>query len=186
MYEFQGSHYDKKSSDDDRDDWKKRVLRTHPQPYSKRVPPTRLGEYIPDYQYVNTVRDFLSTQGYTPQERVAPPAHIDHRKVEICNDSDEPLNIGVGTSPFDPPDRVSFSLQPGQSRWVLINSYGGSPQYLWPFFTDAHSCGSRTLNGKCLVAGPPRILANNANCFVIKSGVEGVWITTWQYPTFSP
>jgi hypothetical protein len=155
-----------------------RIFRPIPQPY-KAQKSEELGEYQPDYQYVNTVRDFYSTQGLNPNERVAPLAHIDWRTVEIGNDSDSPLNIGINNDPFNPPDGTLFTLQPEERRYILINSYGGSEQYLWPFWTTP----SRGPQPACPVAGPPRILANNANSFVLKSGVTGIWIVTFQYPT---
>src|SRR5208337_2100819 len=158
--------------------------------YSSKIkrPPqdaNQLGEYVPVYEYLNTTRDFLSTMGYNRPERISPPARIDWRSVYIDNGSDIPVNIGINADPFNPPDNVLFRLQPEEGRWVLINAYGGSPQYLWPFFTDAQSCGSRDSNGKCLSCGPPRILSRNANSFVLKSGVVGVYIITFQYPTFT-
>jgi hypothetical protein len=217
MYQFNAAGYNKKVTDQQVQQQRSRLLRTHPSPYAnpgpcnleqqqvkqtiesnlpvdpdyssqlKRPEQTEgvLGEYVPVYQYLNTTRDFLSTQGYNRPERIGPPAHVDWRSVYIDNGSETPLNIGIGTSPFDPPDRILFRLQPEQGRWVEINSYGGSPQYLWPFFTDAGSCGTHGSQGECLAAGPPRILANNANSFVIKQGVTGVNIITFQYPTFS-
>ncbi len=194
MYEFNGAKYDRSVSEDQINDIKERLFRTHPTPYSKRNgnhssvlprdPPNKLGEYIPEYQYANVVRDYRTTMGLSASERVTPPAHIDWRRVCIDNASDSPLNIGVNNSPFDPPDKILFSLQPDENRFILINSFGGSEQYLWPFWTSAKSCGSKDSDGKCLAAGPPRILARNANLFVIKSGVQGVWITLFRNPTF--
>jgi hypothetical protein len=201
MYEFHGRAYDRAASEEQIADQRARLFRTHPTPYStgpspdgkdysstiKRPPQNAntLGEYVPVYEYLNTTRDFLSTMGYNRPERISPPAHVDWRSVYIDNGSDTPLNIAIGTSPFEPPDKIQFRLQPEEGRWVLINSYGGSPQYLWPFYTSPESCGPRDSHGICLAAGRPRILANNANSFVLKQGVVGINIITFQYPTFS-
>lgn len=172
----------KRTPDEHKEEMKKRILKPRPEPYHFEM-------YQPKYEYKNSVRDYFSSYGSNPNERPTPPPHIDGRTVYIDNASDMPVAVGINNDPFNAPEKQLFSLQPEEGRYILINSYGGSPQYLWPFYTKGYSptvpnyIGYTQEDKECHIAGPPRILANNANSFVIKRGVEGVWILTFQYPT---
>lgn len=181
----------KKSTDEQKEEMKKRLLRTFPRPYRKhKDEPYKFEEYQPVQPQVSKVRDFYSTMGYNYNEQHAPPAHYSMRTVCIDNDCDIPVVVGINNSPFEAPEEKLFSLQPKELRYILINSYGGPEQYLWPFYTSGSSPrvplpekDYGEAQKECGIAGPPRILANNANSFVLKQGVVGVWIQTFQYPT---
>jgi hypothetical protein len=160
-------------------DMKERLIRSRPIPYQNFGP--QFKEYVAPKKYRNEVYDFMPAMGMNPNERYTPPAHIDNRTVYIDNASDVPVGIAINNSPFNPPpnSEILFILQPSEGRYILINSQGGSEQYLWPFKAVVGGAGSK----ECLVFGFPRILARNANSFVLKRGVEGIWILTFQYPS---
>lgn len=148
--------------------WKRKVLVPRPQPYE-------FSTYEKDYRESrNYIRDYLSTMGKNPKESFTPPPHVHARTIRVDNSTEITIGIGINTNPTKAPEPL-FYLEPGELRYVLINSYGDTPQYLWPF--RGYSEGD-----KCNVGGNPRILSNNANVFVIKKGVYGFWILTFREP----
>ena len=127
-YQYQAD-LGKQPSEEEKKEFKKRLLKHNPKPY-------HFEEYVPDIGYVNKVRDFATTMGdNTPTERFFVPPRYDMREVMIDNDADVPVEIRINNSPYDAPKEGLFILQPKEFRFILINSYGGSPQYIGPVRT---------------------------------------------------
>lgn len=99
---------------------------------------------------------------------------IDHRHVSIENSSPYPVGVAITTYMYGETPAVRWVSPPGDVRHVGINAQGDTTQYMWVLHPET---GARL--------GPPQVLDRQSNQFVIRYGLNTVWVQKYQRPSYS-
>ena len=125
--------------------------------------------------YANIVRDFNKSQGTTHVTDLAYQILRDYhiRNVSIQNSALDYVTVGVTTYVTGPQPRITFTLCPGETKELGINSQGGPVQFLW------------LMNPSTLqLLGEPVPLNRNANEFVIRGGLNKWFVQFFKHPSY--
>ena len=99
---------------------------------------------------------------------------IDHRHITIENSSEHNVGIAITTYMFGDTPAVHFVSPPGDVRHIGINSHGDTTQYMWVL---------HPVTGKKL--GPPQVLDRMSNEFVVRYGMNVVFVQKYYRPSYS-
>ena len=122
------------------------------------------------------VRDWNKAQGYSDvsDEVAYIRRDINIRHICIENSSERPFGIALATYKGHPLPEIQFILRGGQTRDVGVNTIEGPLQYIYIY---------DPLNNKLL--GEPAALRSNAQSYVIRDGVNKVWINYFKTAGFN-
>lgn len=130
----------------------------------------------PKSEPLNLVKDWTLLQGVWSMVDMTRriPRDINHRPVSIQNNSTSPIAIAILPEDHPGPLKPTILLGPKESRWFGVNPPGTSnAQWL-------HVLHPKT--GK--LVGPPSILSETANQFVIRRGQNAWMIQRFKSPSF--
>jgi hypothetical protein len=119
----------------------------------------------------NGVFDYNKLQGtYSATDLINRiPRDINHRYITVENPTDKIFACAITTDPNTTPAKPDFLIGYNAVIELGINDSGSSsPQYLW------------VLNRRGHPMGPPSILEKTANSFVIRDGLNLVYIQRFR------
>ena len=127
--------------------------------------------YSPE-RAINIARDWNMAQGFSnPADETAMIRRdIDLRKVSIENSSpDRSVGCAITTYYEGPHPKIQFRLGPGEIKYVGINSFGSSMQFLW--YMDIES---KTR------LGSPVAFRTDSNQYVLRQGLQKWYVHFFQ------
>jgi len=129
----------------------------------------------PTNAYANIVRDWNQAQGITHPTDLSYQIIRDYnlRNVSIQNSSLDTVAVGITTYVRGPIPQIQFTLIPGGTKELGINSQGGPVQFMW------------MMNPKTMgVLGDPVPLRRDANEFVIRGGLNKWFVHFFKHPSY--
>jgi hypothetical protein len=131
----------------------------------------------------NSVLDYNKLQGVTNPADLCnrPPRDINFRYVTVENSSFREIGCAITERGMElsidryPPPEPNFILKGREIRHLAINNQGGADQWLWLLDPESKK-----------VVGNPRILARNANSFVLRDGLNMWRIDYFKRASFYP
>jgi hypothetical protein len=133
-------------------------------------------DWIAPERAYNIARDWNMAQGFSnpADQTVMIRRDINLRKVSIENSSpDQCVGCAITTYYEGPLPTPQFILQPGEVKYIGINTIGGPMQFL--FYMDVKS-------GKQM--GTPCPFRTDCNQFVLRQGVNRWFVQTFQTAGF--
>lgn len=124
----------------------------------------------------NIVRDWNKAQGFTSaQDAIHQPIRdIDIRRISLQNSATRPIGLSITNYDVGPDPPIKLFLGPGETRDVGINSYGSYPQFLWLFDAVTKQ-----------ISGSAYPIRNDANEFVLRDGINKLWVQAFRTGTYS-
>ena len=127
--------------------------------------------YSPERAF-NISRDWNQSQGFSnpADETVMMRRDLDIRKVSVENSSpDRGIGCAITTYYEGPLPKFQFRLEPGDVKYIGINTIGSPMQFLW--YMDLQS-------GKPL--GSPSPFRTDCNQFVLRQGLNRWFVHAFQ------
>jgi hypothetical protein len=133
--------------------------------------------YLPSNAY-NIVRDYNVNQGFThaSDNHVQTVRDINTRHIRVDNSALRPVGIALATYYCQGPvPKKQYTMGPGESKDLSINSFGGPMQYL--YLLDP-------VTGE--LVGQPTAVNTRSNAFVIRDSAMGnvFWTQFFHYPEY--
>ena len=125
----------------------------------------------------NIVRDYNKVQGTTHPSDLSYQIIRDYhvRQISIQNSDFRPIGCAITTYMNGPTPPILFTLAGGEIKTLAINPHtNGPPQWLWLLNTETKQ-----------PVGPPSILQNNSNTFVIRQGLNKTFVHNFSFPSYS-
>lgn len=125
--------------------------------------------YYPKNAY-NIIRDWNKLQGMThpSDEHIQIRRDVNSRYITIENSGERIVGVAITTYWCGETPKIQFILGPGEIKHLGINSYGGPMQFI-------HLLNSDTGD----VIGTPTSLNTRSNQFVIRDGLQKLFIQTF-------
>jgi hypothetical protein len=119
----------------------------------------------------NIVRDWEKAQGVSSAKDLTHQIIRDYNIRNVCiqNSATRPVGIAITNYYTGPTPPIKLTLPAGQLKYIGINSHGSYPQYLWLFDSISEQ-----------QTGTPAILRNDANEFVIRDGLNKMWVQPFK------
>lgn len=124
----------------------------------------------------NITRDWNQSQGFSnpADETVMIRRDLDIRKVSVENSSpDNPMGMAVTTYYQGPLPKIQAILQPGEVKYIGINTIGGPMQFLWMLDVQTKN-----------PVGEPTPFRTDCNQFVLRQGLNKWFVQAFQTSGF--
>lgn len=131
--------------------------------------------YNPRYAY-NIIRDWNQLQGTThpSDEYVQIRRDLNARYITIENSGERWVGIAITTYWCGELPKLQFILGPGEIKHLGINTHGGPMQFI-------HMLDPETQ----LSVGTPTAINTRANSFVIRDGIQKMFIQFYYRPVYT-
>ena len=126
-------------------------------------------------RYPNIVRNWEQSQGITNTTDLSYQIIRDYnlRNVSVQNSSQSDVTVGFTTYPVGPKPNIYFTLSPGETKEIGINSQGSPVQWIWLMNPYTHG-----------LLGDPQVLHRVANTMVIRGGLNKFFIQYFNHPSY--
>jgi hypothetical protein len=124
-------------------------------------------DYFNPKYALNITRDWSQLQGFThpTDDHIQIHRDLNARYITIENSGKRPVGIAITTYFCGPKPKMQFVMHDGEIKHLGINPQGSAMQFIFMF--DPISVE---------YIGSPTAFRTDANSFVIREGLNGMWI----------